>query len=237
MSPEHIFPQWLGGVIPGEGRIRHQWLAPDGSESEDRDWTADHLTMTAKIVCNPCNTGWMHGLEESARPFLESMIRGHGRHLYAEGSRQVAYWALKTTLTSDRAQEAEHWSVPDEDFAALYDAQDVLPGTFVWLGRSRFVSGGLARHRTLVGPCDTGPPSGLKRRAYAATLALGHLVIEVMRVDVGEGETLQVRGDGPVVVHLWPEGSVPVTWPPPFRLSRRETRDLGEFLAPRPIPI
>lgn len=247
MSREHVFPEWLGDVIPGAGRIRHRWFAPEGSESEDRDWTADALSMTAKIVCEPCNTGWMHRLEESARPFLESMIRGRGRHLYAEGSRQVAYWALKTALTTDRAQEAEHWSVPDEDFAALYEAEDVLPGTFVWLGSCTFGSGAFARHWTLKTQADDGTrlADEESRPGFGAVLVVGFLVILVFRVALKEGQTLKLGRERPVLARVWPEADgLPIgdrprrlVWPVGVPLPPHKALAIGEFVDPRPVIV
>ena len=51
LTNEHVFPQWLLDVIPGKGNVVHVWIAPEGSDSEDREWTTDIFDFKAKVVC------------------------------------------------------------------------------------------------------------------------------------------------------------------------------------------
>ena len=39
LTKEHVFPQWLLDVIPGEGKLLHEWIAPEGSDSKGRKRT------------------------------------------------------------------------------------------------------------------------------------------------------------------------------------------------------
>jgi hypothetical protein len=231
---EHVFPQWLLKVIPGDGgRITHNWEAPAGSSSESRTWTTDLLTFKAKVVCGPtCNHGWMNDLENAARPFLESMIQGRGRTLYDRGRELVAFWGVKTAMMTNLAQEVEHQCIPMADYRALYSAQGVLPHTFVWLGGSDFGTGALARHRTLYRTIGDRRVHG-----YGATVNVGHLVIEIIRVEVEDGEGLQIGGQlAPILRRIWPE-TQSVAWPPPIILNRPQVQALGEMLEVVPVSL
>lgn len=235
---EHVFPQWLREVIPRKGtvpggKITHTWEAPPGSTSESRAWEANKLTFQAKIVCQRmCNGGWMNNLENTARPFLEPMIQGRGRTLYDAGREQIAYWALKTSLTADYAQEEEHRSVPAADYPALYAAQGVLPNTFVWLAACDFGPGATARHRTLHMNVGNRHFDG-----FGFTFHVGHLVIEVTRVEVEQGKTIEIGGQlAPALRRIWPENQ-PVVWPPNAMLTRQQATLLGDMIQVSPIAL
>jgi hypothetical protein len=230
---EHVFPQWLLGVIPGHGPIVHRGDAPPGSVAESREWTTDVITFKAKVVCaRTCNNGWMNDLEKAARPFLESMIGGYGRTLYDRGRTVVAYWGLKTAMMIDFAQEPEHRSVRASDYPSLYKRQGVLPNTFVWLAASRFGRGALARNRTLTANLGTKRLEG-----FGATLNVGHLVIEVVRLDGEPVNAIDIGGKlGPGLQRIWP-ASRPVTWTPALQLDRQHVAWLGQMIEQSPLVV
>lgn len=232
---EHVFPQWLLDVIPGKGRVTHTWTAPDGSDSESRTWTTNNvIDFKANVVCGPeCNHGWMERLEKRVRPFLEPLIRGHRSTLYPEGAETIAYWALKTAVMIDFAQEAEHRCVPESVYPELYAAKGLLPQTFVWLGACDFGAGALARPRTLH-LATAGDPY---RAGFGMTLGVGHLVIEIIRVPTEDEKTLEIRGKlAPAIRRLWPYTNV-VVWPPATVLSRSEVSQLGTLIERSPTAL
>ncbi len=230
---EHVFPQWLLHVIPGAGELTHTWAAPEGSASISREWTNDVLDFKANVVCGrECNNGWMERLERRARPFLEPMIRGQRAMLLPDGARAVAHWALKTALMIDSAQEAEHRSVPESVYHELYSAQDVLPQTFVWVAACDFGAGALARVRTLrLGP------GGSDQVGFGATLCVGHLVLEIIRVPTEDEKTLEIRGQlTKSIRRLWPYTNL-VSWPPAAVFDRGEVSELGTLIERSPTRL
>src|SRR5207244_3883601 len=81
-SREHLLPLWLQGLLnPGE--MPHEF--GDYASGSKQKWRPSRPDFKARIVCKECNTGWMSDLETATQPFLTSMIRGHGRTLYATG--------------------------------------------------------------------------------------------------------------------------------------------------------
>jgi hypothetical protein len=231
LTNEHVFPQWLLEVIPGDGRVQHEWIAPAGSKSKSRKWTTDVFSLTAKVVCERCNNGWMNDLEEGARPFLESLIRGHGRTLYDHGRQQVAYWALKTAMMVDWAQEPPHQCVPKAYYPELFEVGGILSNCVVWLGACDFAGSADARHRSL--HLQTEGETSSESGGFGASLKVGHLVIEVIRVGLEEGLELET-GDPPasLLQRIWPANG-PVSWPPPLRLTREQVMSLGDLITSR----
>ena len=102
-SHEHIFPDWLNGVFPVEDTdddlpewARHR-AGFDGVTLQT--WSAAEIaSLTTKLVCHECNTGWMSTLESAASPLLEPMMTGHPRKLNVEQELVVATWATKTVM-------------------------------------------------------------------------------------------------------------------------------------------
>jgi hypothetical protein len=230
-TKEHVFPQSLLEVIPGRGRIMHSWMASPGRRPETRGWIADTFTFKASVVCQDrCNGGWMARLDERARPFLKPMIRGRNQTLFPEGAQIIAYWALKTVMMIDLAQETKYQTVPETNYSALFAAKDVLPGTSVWLGTCSYGAGALARYRTLYFDFN-----GTRVGGFGATLSLGHLVVEVIRVENrGEWASRVVGKLREALRPLWPYLGV-VKWPTPALLSLENVRDIAEIIEVRAV--
>jgi hypothetical protein len=70
------------------------------------------LNLRTGRVCEPCNIGWMHRLEDQAKPLLEDAAESGGQlELSRADALVVARWALKTAvtheLTNDRPKVAD----------------------------------------------------------------------------------------------------------------------------------
>lgn len=232
-SNEHVFPAWLPEVMPGAGRLVHRWQAPPDTDAQSREWTNRFVSFKANVVCRDnCNSGWMSRLEGAARPLLEPMIRGERQTLSSAQQQVVAYWALKTTMMIDFAQEEEFRSVPPADYARLYKAGTVLPNTFVWLAAAEFGRGALAQHRTLEFGLD-----GHTLNGYGGVVNVGHLVISVVKVDFGNGRVINIGGPlGPALVPLWPTRRT-LQWPPDVWLNRQQTVLLGQMIEASPTTL
>jgi hypothetical protein len=230
LTNEHAFPQWLRKVIPGEDElIRHRWIAPDENEST-REWTHVELDFKTKAICRNCNVGWMKNLEDSAKPYLTSMIQGRGRNLYEIGKLIIAYWVLKTIMMIDLAQEDRYQSIPLEDYLELFKAKGVLPNTYIWLAANSFGEGALARIRRLnLNETD--------KIGYGATINIGHFVAHLVRVPIEDGKTLEIGGPlmNALVPH-WPRDEI-VVWPPSILLDQQQVAFLGGMISASPVSV
>jgi hypothetical protein len=227
-TKEHVFPRWLNAMYP-EG-VLHVWSPPADSTSEPREWRTRLIEYKAKAVCGPCNGGWMSRLEVSARPHLELLMRDTDAALHDEARHQIALWSLKTALTTDLAKEADHLTAPASDFTALYEAQDVLPETFVWLGRTIDADGGSATHRRF--NVDAGAVKGVD--GWHASLHVGYLVIHVTRLAVGPGHVELGSNRSEALLRLWPQAD-PITWPPEKSMTRAQIHQLAVLIEESPM--
>lgn len=232
LSNEHVFPQWIRAIIPGEDKIiRHRWISPNDDEAT-REWSHIELDFKAKDICAKCNNGWMAKLETSVKPYLTSLIQGRGRDLYNEGRAIVSFWLLKTIMMIDLAQEAQHRSIPVEDYAELFKAQTVLTHTYIWLAANSFGEGAFAKTRSLRIKINDMDAIG-----YGATIGIGHLVAHVIRIPVKDGKILQIGGKlANALVLLWPRGDT-VVWPPGVILTHQQAAILGQMIELSPVGI
>src|SRR5438128_11537493 len=77
IDSEHVFPKWLtrltDEVLKLRGESHHPWLIVRAQKQRK----AFSLDMTAKWVCEDCNSGWMSDLESKAEPIPTPMILGY----------------------------------------------------------------------------------------------------------------------------------------------------------------
>src|SRR3954454_13509204 len=103
LTLEHVFPDWLRPFLAvhgdEDGTHRRQVFRVGGEET-DRSHKGAPATLTVRSVCAGCNNGWMSRLEGRAKPFLETMLRGHSRTYYAGGQEVIATWLVKTALVA-----------------------------------------------------------------------------------------------------------------------------------------
>jgi hypothetical protein len=150
----------------------------------------------------------MNDLENEARPYLTPMIQGRGIHLYREGQTAVASWAVKTALavhltTPERAAPAEHY--------LEITATRRPPGqTQVWL--AAFDGSVAAHHRSSELSLDTPTDHA---DAYATTLSIGHLIVQVFGYVWAEDIAVRPGGTWAQATQgIWPIRGEPVNWPP-----------------------
>jgi hypothetical protein len=68
-SAEHLFPNWLNGVLPPPptGTADYERRQASDSGVETRSWSiARAASETTNWVCHRCNTGWMSRLVSPA---------------------------------------------------------------------------------------------------------------------------------------------------------------------------
>ena len=69
MSKEHLWPEWVLNLLPGGFANRNVTYKMDDSHlGRIREIQLPLFQLTVKDVCEDCNTGWMHQLEDATRP-------------------------------------------------------------------------------------------------------------------------------------------------------------------------
>jgi hypothetical protein len=104
LTAEHVFPRWTQPCLDtpggGSGTYTRVTIRAGDPEPEEHSRPGKAATLTVRSVCAQCNNGWMGRLEDQARPYLLTMIRGNGRTYHATGRTLIATWFVKTALVA-----------------------------------------------------------------------------------------------------------------------------------------
>lgn len=143
-SNEHALPSWVRDyVAKGDEPFNHREV-DNATGEEIKNWPAKGPDFKVRRVCqNHCNGGWMSKLETDVQPFVRGLIQGHGRTLYADGQRTIAFWAIKTAMMWQYASRSQ--PIPPEALHALYEARVTRvppPGMQVWIAATRNAGAG-----------------------------------------------------------------------------------------------
>ncbi|MDP2712551.1 MAG: hypothetical protein Q8O56_15150 [Solirubrobacteraceae bacterium] len=106
VTEEHLIADWAYRAFVRKRRLhdelflRGRFVGPGQlqmhSESE--------AIPTAKVVCGPCNNGWMSGIDQAASRVLRPLIRGEREAvLDPDGQAAAAAWIFKSALILDVA--------------------------------------------------------------------------------------------------------------------------------------
>lgn len=225
-SKEHVFPNWLNGVFPVDKTLpTPEWAVKVGKSDQpkqiSRTWSASEIaSVTSKLVCHECNTGWMANLENEARPSLIPLITGNSKELHPPEQLTIATWAVKTAMTiettvpsdesdrfpNDQARIAMEQKRPPAHyrvFASALEGSSIPPMSY-WVARAHIEG--------------NGTPLG---NIHVYTLQVGTLVLQVVRpepppenLSVLEKAAYPRRGES----SLYPP--VPkFSWPPEVTLN------------------
>ena len=210
LTLEHLAPLWLQEVMVGEGLMNHAYRDP-GEEQPAREWSKVEPDFKARMVCGPCNHGWMSDLEGRAKPLLKPFIQGRAdwRVNYRNAS-VAARWATKTALMF-QASEGPHKRIfPSRLYHALTKAEGVPAEMRVWIGA---VEAAGLWSRAFGG---TFRLVGRQIPAYFGLLAIDRVSFLIVAADeVDPVRTLQLGHLSNAWVPLWPFAG-PASWPPPY---------------------
>lgn len=93
LAGEHVWPRWMRHTVPHEpGRELAQSRVHQANPVDEMNFQArwGSFNRKAKIVCKPCNDGWMEGLEREARPILEPLAEPSQRTAAGRAGRRRA---------------------------------------------------------------------------------------------------------------------------------------------------
>jgi hypothetical protein len=185
----------------------------------ESDWSPEPLIwrridIAPKVVCSPCNSGWMSELETAVKPFVAKAMRGQRHTLSKRRQELIATWSIMKVMS------AEYLAAPGRDSyftqaerSALYRTGRRPAGVVVWLGRSIRGEAGWAQDQDLTWTGD----GGTVVRGYTVLFEIDELVVMVLshRFRLGrrfESVNLPINF-GPAAVQVWPILGK-ADWPP-----------------------
>jgi hypothetical protein len=219
-SKEHVWPAWILRQLDIDRPMRHK-LGRNPAKIVPK------AELQVRCVCNTCNQGWMHDLEELNKPIIGKLLEGIAMSLDTTQQFTVARWAVKTSMIQDamdtRNRQMFYTAL---EHTAIRSKSAIPENTAVWLGKYSL--------RTLsIDGYDVGldfhdPDSKVPElvNGCVSTIVVGHLMLQVFTAHVPEkysnrpfDVTCTVPGPWDrLLIPVWPV-TVQVNWPPPLFLK------------------
>lgn len=133
LNREHLWPDWIVKLFPVSKYT--------GRQSDDfgveRSWKRNTITEKSRIVCEPCNGGWMSQIETLTIPILKPQILGDKspQTITVLDQCTLAAWATLRSIVFDTYAAPENRYYTREQCAA-FKADEYMsppPNTHIWL--------------------------------------------------------------------------------------------------------
>jgi hypothetical protein len=209
---EHVLPRWLRVAFPEEAQ--RDTLHVRTTEEAETSRRGNLLDAQAKIVCGPCNSGWMNGLEEGVRTYLPRMIKGKPVQLTRKKQTQLATWSLKTVMMLHCVYpKADQVSIPEHDYKDFFASKQPSDLMHIWVAYMPppVDPYGIVQHpiqflcqprRTDVEIRNERGTHRVTGEAYVATLRIGHFVTQVLRLGAA-GIEFDLTPSPVLAKHIW----------------------------------
>lgn len=207
LSGEHLWSDWMNELIPGKKRLTIR--------NKDRQivkrWDAPKLDWKAKVVCEPCNNGWMSEIEgKHAKPAMSELILGKTNiPIDQTRANSIAIFAFKTAVIFDHISRDR---APFFDRSARHEFRQSLtipPYIGMWL--TKLSAFGKGEASTLYH--EGRPSSDTSLKMYVCTYAVEHLVLQIVAYKE-RGIHRVSADDNFVAVPFWPDIPHNFVWPP-----------------------
>ncbi len=207
-SKEHVFPRWITSALPGAGDLIHE--LERGAEKST--WSAGYLGVQHRIVCKQCNHGWMHDLEEAARPMLSPMISDPDcpQRLMRSDQRILAKWAIKTAVVLHSiANEPPHAPI---GWCEQLKADSIPTEASAWIVQR--LAPAVSRAAAVLLPQPD-------HEFWACSFAFGHCAFQAWLWNAPAPDDLYIDQ------RLWPPQAV-LAWPPLLALGGADFSQFAE---------
>jgi hypothetical protein len=136
--------------------------------------------LKVKAVCETCNNGWMHDLEQVNIPLIGNLMRDVALSLNGLQQYHLAMWAVKMSMIGDFLARGHRPLFFDQaEREQLRVAADIPMRTTVWLARHSFPD-----H---IGFWGTNSWSLDKTvHAFITSVLVGHLVVQAVTLHCSE---------------------------------------------------
>ena len=102
MSGEHIWSEWIDRLLKPSRQSEFTFRRVAEDKTVLASWKSEKLNWKARVVCEPCNNGWMSDLENHhAKPTLSNILLGQPVSLPAKSIASLAAFTFKMTVVTD----------------------------------------------------------------------------------------------------------------------------------------
>ena len=226
MSNEHVWPEWVRNLLPPKVLDDKYTYRFETDEGIVREVSFPLFELTVKDVCEDCNTGWMHRLEDAVKMILPGMLQGRGRVLHEGEQTKIAAWGIMKSLVTHRCFP-QRQTAPQDHYRQVYelgDEQRPPDSPRIYTARAGWSDGkappGFYRLNGIVRTPPGETPDWDKRDGYMATFSVLNLVLQVFWAFDEDADFIFPSDVAPAIGQLWPSPK-PFTWPPGPALTWR----------------
>jgi hypothetical protein len=227
VSKEHIWSQWMHPILGVRSEDEAaEFYKVNASKAdrvgnvEVRDRQGSTAKKTVRVVCRPCNHGWMKGLEEGARPLLEPLLLGVPVALLPAGRELAAQWITMKLIVGEHAQR-DIAVIPQVDRTAFMRDRRMPDSVRIWIGQidSEKWRLGWQRHAaTLMWPNEA-PPTPFRKNAQTTAFGAGRLFVFAMICYLADYRGGPTEAEANRLPRLWPPSDH--AWPPERMVTDR----------------
>lgn len=192
---------------------RFRMIKRDTDGNVERMWSDPDIDITAKVVCKPCNEGWMSNLESRhAKDAMTNLILGNQEFIISHAqAHAVARFAFKTAVVVDHMKRDGDLFFPRSVRHHFRHSLKIPRFVRMWLcGYRPMGSGNLLPYWF-----ERSFPSGEFLRLYSCTYSVGHFVFQSVAVNCSGIPSFspQETFDN-LSIPFWPNLPVGIQWPP-----------------------
>jgi hypothetical protein len=226
LTEEHVFGDWLHNLgFTDPAGIRE--MIEDADLENPVIQIGHPFHRKLRIVCEPCNGGWMKGMEDAAKPLLIKMFNSNSSNVELDDADQLtlARWAFKTAAVLSQLGTIK--TFPLAHCREFYETDIPPVSTRLWIGSAsvnltekgqRLASwryeprnaGVTTQGRTVSVPC------------YSARFQLINAVFDVFGYVPTAGVELDATLSPDLsraLLPLWPSSTETIWWPPVVSLN------------------
>lgn len=224
LTREHVIADWIAREFPDP-----KWTRINPATGE-RIPFKNSLGLVSRKVCKRCNTGWMHNLEDSAKPILLPLIHAQRTTLTLDDQQLIAKWYFKTACAYDVVAKPTRDCVytPNERYA-LATSLSIPPDTYIYIAQYAGTMGHAFTLESHMAPTTQTLLNQyqhlLDTHGYAGTIVIKHVAFQVFtfrrnKYLIGKrlGFAINPVWDM-VAVQVWPTTGNVINWPPQARLD------------------
>jgi hypothetical protein len=193
-------------MLPADSRLPIERIIDvEGQQLVESSRLTRPFSETTRMVCGPCNNGWMARLENETKSLFD-MMEGTGPFVLEKRMQQtLAAWALKTAIVLDHAQ-GRPWQPTAMADEREHVARTGVPSehVLVWLASCFDAPPAQARlwgTRAAITMTDGEHGDG---HVFGATLSLGHICLQVLYSTIPGMADAHAIEERPAITLIWP---------------------------------
>ena len=223
----------MNGIVPGQ----KEFTISNENRKIAKNWTAPEFNLTANVVCETCNNGWMSTLEAENIPLIGSLMQDIAAPLDESQQTLLSVWALKTAMVLDSVQVKQRGGhfFTREECKAIRLNRTIPDQTYVWI--AAYSRKGFSVDGTILTLDFPTAPKAAK--ASVSTIIVGHLPIQVITIRPEpqhkntriEDVTIRPGQWDKFLLSIWPVEKRSIMWPPPLTFNNSGPRSIGTLFA------